>query len=101
MINYITCVFPRITDGGFIYVDDKVPLFIDQNVHGNKICFVAKNELPYNTRRNTTDLVYYLGSGTNAKTAHQEAVKRFLKKPTAVVDRRMVEHPIWSTVIFI
>lgn len=83
--------------GGFIYVDDKVPLFIDQNLNGNYVCFKSKNALPYNTRRTSIDLVYHLGAGQNAKLAQREAVKHFLNKPTDIPDRRMVEHPIWST----
>lgn len=83
--------------GGFIYVDDKVPLFLNQNVEGNTLCFSVKNELPYNTRRETIDFVYNLGFGRNAKVAQKKAVEKFLKKPTAVADRRMVEHPIWSS----
>lgn len=83
--------------GGFIYVDDKVPLFIDQNIYGNTICLKVKNELPYNTRRTSIKFVYHLGVGRDARAAHRKAVERFLKKPTAVADRRMVQHPIWST----
>lgn len=85
------------SEGGFIYVDDTVPLFLDQNVNGNTLCFSVKNELPYNTRRESIDFKYDLGFGKNAKKAQRKAVELFLKKPTGVADRRMVEHPIWST----
>ncbi|XP_055299040.1 myogenesis-regulating glycosidase [Sitodiplosis mosellana] len=85
------------SEGGFIYVDDKVPLFLDQNVNSNQLCFLVKNELPYNTRRESIDFVYTLGFGNDAKDAQRKAVAKFLEKPTAVADRRMVEHPIWST----
>lgn len=83
--------------GGFIYVNDTTPLFLDQNVNGNTICFKAKSALPYNTRRESINLIYNLGFGKDAKQAHKEAIKHFLNKPTGVPDRRMVQHPIWST----
>lgn len=83
--------------GGFIYVDDRVPLFLNQNVNGNQLCFLVKNELPYNTRRESIEFVYHLGFGKDAKAAQRKAIARFLNKPTAVADRRMVQHPIWST----
>lgn len=83
--------------GGFIYVDDKVPLFVDQNVNNNKLCLKAVNKLPYNVRATKIELTYHLGAGKDAREAHRMAVKEFLKKPTGLVDRRMVEHPLWST----
>lgn len=83
--------------GAFIYVEDKVPLFIDQNINGDKLCFKAENKLPYNVRNTEIELGYYIGVGKNPKEVHMKAVKEFLKKPTGVPDRRMVEHPIWST----
>lgn len=37
--------------GAFIFVDERVPLFIDQNLHyKNQVCFVAKSESPYINR---------------------------------------------------
>lgn len=83
--------------GAFIYVDDTAPLFLDQNVKGNTICFKVQNTLPYNTRREQFEFVYYLGFAKDAKKAQYQAIEWFLHKPTALVDRRMVEHPIWST----
>lgn len=85
------------SEGAFIYIADTVPLFLNQNVNGNRLCFLVKNELPYNTRRESIEFVYYLGFGNDAKDAQRKAVNQFLKKPTAVADRRMVQHPIWST----
>ncbi|XP_031624032.1 myogenesis-regulating glycosidase-like [Contarinia nasturtii] len=85
------------SDGGFIYIDDRVPLFVDQNVNGKTLCFMAKNELPYNTRRELIHFKYNLGFGKDAKQAQRKAVELFLKKPSAVPDVRMVEFPIWST----
>lgn len=83
--------------GAFIYIDDKIPLFIDQNVNGDKLCFKAENKLPYNVRNERVELSYHIGIGKNPKEAHMKAVESFLKKPTGIPDRRMVEQPIWST----
>lgn len=83
--------------GGFVYVDDKVPLFIDQNVNNNKLCLKAQIKLPYNPRTKSAELTYHLGVAKDAREAHRQAVKGFLKKPTGLIDRRMIEHPIWST----
>lgn len=83
--------------GAFVYVDDTAPLFIDQNIKGNTICFKVQNQLPYNTRRDNFEFVYYMGFARDAKKAQHKAIEWFLHKPTALVDRRMVEHPIWST----
>lgn len=84
--------------GAFVYVEETAPLFIDQNVRdGNELCLKVQNALPYNVRRTSFPFVYYIGVGRDAKQVHREAVKIFLKKPTAVPDERMVEHPIWST----
>lgn len=83
--------------GGFIYVDDQAPLFVDQNIKPNKICLKVQNALPYNTRRDHFDFVYYLGLAADAKQAQVKAAQNFLNRPTNTVDRRMVEHPIWST----
>lgn len=83
--------------GGFIYVDEKVPLFIDQNVNNNCLCLKAQIKLPYNPRAKSVELTYYLGVAKDARDVHRKAVKLFLKNPTGLVDRRMIEHPIWST----
>lgn len=85
------------TKGGFVYISDTAPLFLDQNVDGDTLCFKVENKLPYNTRRQTFDFDYHIGFAKDAKMAQKKAVERFLKKPTGLPDRRMVEHPIWST----
>lgn len=45
--------------GAFIFVDDKVPLFVDQNQqqHG-KVCFIAKAVNPYINRNRVCYLLY-------------------------------------------
>lgn len=78
--------------GVFIYIDDKAPLFFNQNVNGNTMCFSVKNELPYNTRRTSIQFDYYLGLAADPKQAQRKAVQYFLKKPTGVPDLRMVIH---------
>lgn len=84
--------------GSFIYVEEKTPLFLNQNVDDkNTLCLTVKNQLPYNIRRTTLPFVYYIGVGINSKEVHLKAVDRFLKKPKTYPDERMVRHPIWST----
>lgn len=85
------------SDGGFIFVDDNVPLFIDQNINGNTLCLISKDELPYNLRGQGTDLDYLVGITTDVVSAQRKAVKKFLNKPSGTPDRRMVQHPIFST----
>lgn len=85
------------SQGGFIYVDDQAPLFVNQNVMHNRICFKVENTLPYNVRREKFNFIYYLGMAVDAKQAQMKAVEIFLNKPKSIVDRRMIEHPIWST----
>lgn len=84
--------------GLFIYVDQKTPLFANQNVkNSNLLCLTAQNALPYNIRRDRISLVYYIGIAKNARLAHMEAVNKLLMKPTGAVNERMIRHPIWST----
>lgn len=84
--------------GAFVLVDDRTPLFVNQNANDkNWLCLSAENRLPYNTRRRSISFDYYVGVGVNAKASHLEAVKRLLKKPNALPDTRMIQHPIWST----
>jgi len=90
-----------LSNGLFIYVNKNAPLFIEQNqnndIHPNAICFVAKKELPYYTHDDTFSFDYTLGIAKNARVAHEEAITRFLNKPSGYPDERMVRHPIWST----
>lgn len=83
--------------GSFVYVDQRTPLFIDQNVDGNTLCLVAKQQLPYDRYAREFDFVYDIGVAADARHAHMEAVRRYLQRPTDVPDARMVRHPIWST----
>lgn len=85
------------SEGIFFYVDDKAPLFIDQNVNGNHLCFVGTKQLPYYTHDDSFTFDYYIGIGNDARQVHMEAINRFLGKPRGHPDERMVKHPVWST----
>lgn len=83
--------------GIYIYVNDESPLFLDQNNYrDNYLCLIAKNKAPYQ-HRNTIKLVYTFGVFPDSKIAHQHAVNNFLGKPSGLPDKRMIQHPIWST----
>ncbi|KAF2905134.1 hypothetical protein ILUMI_01042 [Ignelater luminosus] len=85
--------------GSYIFVNDKVPLFINQNrllETTNKVCFSAKIAKPY-PPRNKVVLHYTLVSEIDAKEAHMHAVKHFLGKPSGHPNYKILERPIWST----
>ncbi|XP_011868139.1 PREDICTED: uncharacterized family 31 glucosidase KIAA1161 isoform X2 [Vollenhovia emeryi] len=83
--------------GIYIYVDEKSPLFLDQNNYRDKyLCMIAKNKAPY-LHRDTIQLISTLGVFSDPKTAHQHAVKNHLGKPKGHPNVRMIQHPIWST----
>ncbi|GJQ75090.1 hypothetical protein Trydic_g9703 [Trypoxylus dichotomus] len=83
--------------GAYIFVDEKVPLFIDQNSYTNDtICFVAKVEDPY-VDRSRVLLNYTISARDNARDAHLHAVQHFLGKPTGHPAYKMIERPVWST----
>ncbi|GBP18687.1 Myogenesis-regulating glycosidase [Eumeta japonica] len=84
--------------GEYYYVHPQVPLFVDyHHVAVNHICFTAQVQAPYSSRRTHTELTYDIWFLSNAKTAHQHAVSKYLGKPSGVPDYRMIQHPIWST----
>lgn len=83
--------------GIYIYVDEKNPLFLDQNNYRDKhLCLIAKNKAPYRDRNNIM-LNYTLGIFLDPKTAHQHAVINHLHKPVDRPNERMIRYPIWST----
>lgn len=83
--------------GIYIYVDEASPLFLDQNNYRDKhLCLIAKNKAPYQYRDNIK-LVYTLGIFPDPKQAHQHAVNKYLGKPKGHPNKRMIQHPIWST----
>lgn len=87
------------SNGIFIYIDEDVPLFIDQNGPDSdgKLCFIANPIAPYNSRSEEFSLSFKFGIGVNSRVAHMAAVKHILGKPSDVPDERMVRYPIWST----
>lgn len=84
--------------GEYYYVHPEVPLFVDHgNILNNHICFAAQIAPPYSSSKTQNNLVYDIWFHDNVKTAHQDAVERYLGKPSGLPDFRMVQHPIWST----
>ncbi|KAJ8947346.1 hypothetical protein NQ318_002872 [Aromia moschata] len=83
--------------GAYIFVDDRAPLFVDQNnEEDGKICFIAKLDDLYSDR-NTIYFNYTIVAEDDPKTAHLHAVKNRLGKPKGHPDERMVKTPIWTT----
>uniref|UniRef100_A0A1B0GPK2 Glycoside hydrolase family 31 N-terminal domain-containing protein n=1 Tax=Phlebotomus papatasi TaxID=29031 RepID=A0A1B0GPK2_PHLPP len=86
------------SEGAFIFLSDKSPLFVDQNsMKDDHLCFIAHQRLPYNPRVPTFDFEYTIGVASDARTAHMEAINRFLGKPSGIPDPLMATRPIWST----
>ncbi|KAK5643881.1 hypothetical protein RI129_007726 [Pyrocoelia pectoralis] len=87
------------SEGVYILVNDKVPLFINQNTDSSqkKVCFSAKIAPPYSPSRQRVILHYTIGIQRNAREAHLHAVKNFLGKPTGHPNYKIIERPIWST----
>nr|CAD7409007.1 unnamed protein product [Timema poppensis] len=86
------------SNGVYFLVNEDVPLFIDQNnLEENSLCFIAKNKAPYPEDATTLKLSYKLCKLSNAREAHEHAIKNYLGKPSGVIDERMIRHPVWST----
>nr|XP_018913028.1 PREDICTED: uncharacterized family 31 glucosidase KIAA1161-like [Bemisia tabaci] len=85
------------SEGLLIYVNQSVPLFIDQNHHRkDSFCLLAKNAPPY-FRSKEIVLKYTLCKFENPRVAHEFAIRKFLGKPSGIPDERMIRDPIWST----
>lgn len=83
--------------GMYILVNEKDPLFLDQNNYKDSgLCLVSKNKKAYRTRTDIT-LNYEIGLFKDSRAAHEYVVKNHFGKPTGHPDERMVQHPIWST----
>lgn len=68
--------------GAYIHVDQKVPLFVDQNLlWPGSVCFVAKLGSPY-INRDKVVLNYTVVATNDPKEGHIHAVKNFLGKPS-------------------
>ncbi|XP_034833124.1 myogenesis-regulating glycosidase-like isoform X2 [Maniola hyperantus] len=86
------------SQGIYLFLDKKVPLFVDQNViQQNTTCFVAEVKAPYSTKRNRLEMSYVIGIFDNVREAHEHAVATVLGKPTGYPDEKMLKSPIWST----
>ncbi|XP_060532044.1 myogenesis-regulating glycosidase-like [Cylas formicarius] len=85
------------SNGGYVFVDDRVPLFVDQNNREkDTVCFVAKIAGPYINRLRVLHS-YKIVALDNAKVAHVHAVNNYLGKPTGIPNVNMIREPIWTT----
>ncbi|KAJ8978382.1 hypothetical protein NQ317_005963 [Molorchus minor] len=83
--------------GAYIFIDDKVPLFVDQNnEEQGLVCFIAKAENPYINRTRVL-LQYTVVLNENPKVAHLHAVNNVLGKPKGHPNEGMIREPIWTT----
>ncbi|XP_018321537.1 myogenesis-regulating glycosidase-like [Agrilus planipennis] len=83
--------------GAYLFVDERVPLFVDQNnAFQGRACFIAKQQDPYHNRPKIV-LNYTLAAQENVREAHIHAVQHFLGKPTGHPNNKMISRPIWST----
>lgn len=68
--------------GAYIFVNERVPLFVDQNNDKEDyVCFIAKIQEPYKNRTRVL-LDYTIVAQDNAREAHLHAVYNFLGRPT-------------------
>ncbi|KAK2575419.1 hypothetical protein KPH14_008331 [Odynerus spinipes] len=83
--------------GTYIYVHETDSLFLDQNNYMDRyICFIAKNKAPYR-HKETIQLNYEIGVFSNPRIAHEHVVAYHFGSPRDHPNKRMIEHPIWST----
>ncbi|XP_074026042.1 myogenesis-regulating glycosidase isoform X2 [Leptinotarsa decemlineata] len=82
--------------GVSIYLDETVPLFVDQNSESKSVCFIAKRENPYSARNRIT-LYYDVVFRSDAKETHLDAINNYLGKPTGHPNTKMISEPIWTT----
>lgn len=85
------------SDGFAIWVNETVPLFLDQNnILDKHLCLMAQNKAPYRNR-DRVRLDYVAVVSSNPRTAHESVVEKYLGKPKGIPDERMIYRPIWST----
>lgn len=73
------------SQGGFIFVNETTPLFVDQNnILDKNICLIAKIDEPYSKNRLRVLLNYTIGAGINAREGHQVAIDNCLGRPTGI-----------------
>ncbi|XP_077299263.1 myogenesis-regulating glycosidase-like [Arctopsyche grandis] len=84
--------------GTLIYVDKRVPLFVDQNnILSNHLCLISDVKKPFSKSRSASELFYDIVITENAKVGHLYAIEHYLGKPIGYPDFRMIQHPVWST----
>lgn len=84
--------------GTILFVNKKVPLFVDQNnILDNYLCLISHVKEPYSLFRTKSELFYDIILMDDAKVGHMYVVDHYFGKPTDVPDFRMIQHPIWST----
>lgn len=82
--------------GAYVYVDQKVPLFIDQNIYKeNAVCFIARADNPYRERSRVL-LNYTVAALSDSREAHLHAVNTFLGKPSGKILISVHLDKIWS-----
>ncbi|XP_066146993.1 myogenesis-regulating glycosidase [Euwallacea fornicatus] len=81
--------------GTYIWLSDHNPLWVQQD--SNTVCYTSDTTSgPYINRwRNV--LTYVVYSFDDAKTAHLDAVSKYLGKPEKHPGDKMIEEPIWTT----
>lgn len=79
--------------GMFLYFSPETPLFLNRKP--NHLCFAAKKQSPYYTYDQGFCFNYTIGVASDARTAHQAAIQRFLGKPQHYPDRRVIQFPKW------
>ncbi|KAL1505266.1 hypothetical protein ABEB36_004867 [Hypothenemus hampei] len=85
------------SNGAFIFVDERAPLFVDQNLReDDKLCFIAKNSDPY-INRSAFTFTYNISALDNLVDAHKYALKTFLNQPKKLPNEKMIQEPIWTT----
>ncbi|KAJ8963796.1 hypothetical protein NQ314_005377, partial [Rhamnusium bicolor] len=83
--------------GAYIFVDERAPLFVDQNNEKpGQVCFISKvSDVYLNRKRNI--LHYTVILKEDPKQAHLHAINNFLGKPSGYPDEKMIKEPIWTT----
>ncbi|XP_039291634.1 myogenesis-regulating glycosidase [Nilaparvata lugens] len=85
------------SDGISIYVNVSTPLFVDvRNHRSDGLCLIADDRKPYLPRAEKL-LQYTLCNFEDARQAYEYSVANLFDRPAALPDRRMVQHPVWST----
>ncbi|XP_076252804.1 myogenesis-regulating glycosidase-like [Rhynchophorus ferrugineus] len=85
------------SNGTFIFLDDTVPLWVNQNSKlQGQVCFKAEAVSPY-VNREQVELSYVIKVYDDAKEAHLKAINDYLGKPTGYPNEKMVAEPIWTT----